>query len=196
MNFTRMKISAELRFPSQSRPHDGVRPKGRNLDCNLLFFQPFCPLHDPSAECARRNERARNGVRLDYREDRKNSPMGRAFFTVIAAISQLERELIGGTRKKWPKKRQIKGSSHRGERRRGPVLRLEPFVVPVSVTSRWRDYERIGRRHQRRVGGVAQGTGPAKPQIADEMADHAAEKSSKNVAGAVAVWAKTTRNLG
>lgn len=109
-----------------------------------------------------------------------NSPMGRAFFTVIAAIAQLERELIVERVKNGLRNAKLKGI-HIGRKKTRPSDLIR--VLRRSGLS----YSAIAK-----VTNVSEGAIGAEllewrkelakqsRTIADEIADHAAEKTRKD----------------
>jgi len=111
-----------------------------------------------------------------------NSPMGRAFFTVIAAISQLERELIVERVKNGLKNAKLKGI-HIGRKK------TRPSALIRTLRRSGLTYSAISK-----ITNVSEGAISAElfewreelakhsRTIADEMADHTAEKLSKSAA--------------
>lgn len=108
-----------------------------------------------------------------------NSPMGRAFFTVIAAIAQLERELIVERVKNGLKNAKAKGV-HIGRKKTRPSDLIR--VLRRSGLS----YSAIAKVTNVSEGAIGAELAAWREElakqsrtIADEMADHAAEKSPK-----------------
>ena len=115
-----------------------------------------------------------------------NSPMGRAFFTVIAAISQLERELIV-ERVKAGLRNAIAKGVHVGRKKTRPsalirVLRRSGLSYSAIAKVTNVSEGAIGAElAEWRIELAAQ-----KRTIADEMADHTAEKANKGAETAAA----------
>lgn len=111
-----------------------------------------------------------------------NSPMGRAFFTVIAAISQLERELIVERVKNGLKNAKLKGV-HIGRKKTRPsalIRTLRRSGLSYSAISK------IANTSEGAIGAeLAEWRKELAEQnrtIADEIVDHSNERLSKNAA--------------
>jgi len=108
-----------------------------------------------------------------------NSPMGRAFFTVIAAISQLERELIVERVKNGLRNAKLKGI-HIGRKKTRPSELIR--VLRRSGLS----YSAIAKVTNVSEGAIGAELSEWRIELAkqsrtisDEMADHATEKARK-----------------
>lgn len=112
-----------------------------------------------------------------------NSPMGRAFFTVIAAISQLERELIVERVKNGLKNAKMKGV-HIGRKK------TRPSELIRTLRRSGLSYSAIAKITNVSEGAIGAELAAWKQELAqqsrtisDEMASHAAEKLSKVTVG-------------
>ena len=108
-----------------------------------------------------------------------NSPMGRAFFTVIAAISQLERELIVERVKNGLKNAKLKGI-HIGRKKTRPselIRVLRRSGLSYSAISKVTNVSEgaIGAE----LAAWRKELADQKRTIEDEMAEHRAEKLAK-----------------
>jgi DNA invertase Pin-like site-specific DNA recombinase len=125
-----------------------------------------------------------------------NSPMGRAFFTVIAAISQLERELIVERVKNGLKNAKLKGI-HIGRKK------TRPSALIRTLRRSGLSYSAIAKITNVSEGAIGAELSDWRKElaqqsrtIADEMGDHAAEKLSKNVVSStVTVTSETEPGL-
>ena len=111
-----------------------------------------------------------------------NSPMGRAFFTVIAAIAQLERELIVERVKNGLKNAKMKGI-HIGRKK------TRPSALIRTLRRSGLSYSAIAKITNVSEGAIGAELAEWRKEltqqnrtIADEMAAHADEKLSKNTA--------------
>ena len=115
-----------------------------------------------------------------------HSPMGRAFFTVIAAISQLERELIVERVKNGLKNAKLKGI-HIGRKK------TRPSALIRTLRRSGLSYSAIAKITNVSEGAISAELSEWRTElaqrsrtIADEMADHTAEKLSKSTANTTA----------
>ena len=109
-----------------------------------------------------------------------NSPMGRAFFTVIAAIAQLERELIVERVKNGLKNAKMKGV-HIGRKK------TRPSALIRTLRRSGLSYSAISKITNASEGAIGAELADWRAELAkenrtidDEMADHSAEKVRKD----------------
>lgn len=121
-----------------------------------------------------------------------NSPMGRAFFTVIAAISQLERELIAERVKNGLKNAKAKGV-HIGRKK------TRPSELIRTLRRSGLSYSAIAKITNVSEGAIGAELTEWRKElaarnrtIADEMAAHAAEKLSKSTTNSITVMTDQT----
>lgn len=189
-NFSGAKASR----PSLDRMMEAVR-KGEFSTIVVYSFSRFArsTTHLLSA-LEEMKERATEFVSITEQIE-TNSPMGRAFFTVIAAISQLERELIVERVKNGLKNAKLKGI-HIGRKKTRPsdlIRTLRRSGLSYSAIAK------ITNVSEGAIGAeLAQWRKELAEQrrtIADEIADHANERLSKNTADSSSTTDESTSGL-